>query len=78
MCDVIKIRLKRRDERKSGKGNPIKKDMDFDVIFMTSHMTLSSASDLCTYMHGEGVQFLKIKLNGQVIGKIFTENNNEY
>ena len=22
MCDVIKIRLKRRDERGSGKGNP--------------------------------------------------------
>ena len=25
MCDVIKIRLKRRDERRSGKGNPQKK-----------------------------------------------------
>ena len=22
MCDVIKIRLKRKDERRSGKGNP--------------------------------------------------------
>ena len=23
MCDVIKMRLKRKDERRSGKGNPI-------------------------------------------------------
>ena len=26
MCDVIKIRLKRNDEKSSGKGNPLKKD----------------------------------------------------
>ena len=26
MCDVTKIRLKRRDERRSGKGNPKKRD----------------------------------------------------
>ena len=25
MCDVIKIRLKRKDERKSGKENPLKR-----------------------------------------------------
>ena len=25
MCGVIKIRLKRRDERRNGKGNPLKK-----------------------------------------------------
>ena len=30
MCDVIKIRLKRKNERRSGKGNP-KKEMDLDV-----------------------------------------------
>ena len=42
MCGVIKIRLKRRDERRNGKGNPLKKGSIY--IFMTSHMTLSSAS----------------------------------
>ena len=26
MCDVIKIRLKGKDERRSGKGNPLKRD----------------------------------------------------
>ena len=31
MCDVIKILLNRRDERRSGKGNP-KKEMDIDVF----------------------------------------------
>ncbi len=25
-------------------------------------------------MHGEGIQFLEVKLNGQVIGKIFSKN----
>ena len=40
MCDVIKKScLKRRDERKSGKGNP-KKETDNRLIFMTSHLTL--------------------------------------
>ena len=38
LCDVIKKRLKRRDERRSGKG---KRD-GFRRIFMTSHMTLSA------------------------------------
>ena len=28
MCDVIKIRLRRKDERRSGKGNP-QKEKDF-------------------------------------------------
>ena len=37
MCDVIKLRLKRKDERRSEK---IKRD-GFRLIFMTSHMTLS-------------------------------------
>ena len=31
MCDVIKIRLKRIDERRGGKGNPIK-EMDLNVF----------------------------------------------
>ena len=46
MCVVIKIRLKRRDERGSGKGNPKKRLIitPFETIFMTSHLTLSSAS----------------------------------
>ena len=36
MCDVIKICLKRKDERRSGKGNPYKRD-GFRRIFMTSY-----------------------------------------
>ena len=44
MCDVIKIRLKRRNERRKRKGTP-KKEMDLDVFFITSYMTLSSTSD---------------------------------
>ena len=31
MCDEIKIRLKRKDERRRRKGNP-KKELDIDVI----------------------------------------------
>ena len=38
MCDVIKIRLKRKDERKSGKENPLK-DMELDVFFDVTHDT---------------------------------------
>ena len=41
MCDVIKIRLKRRDESRSCKGNPQKRD-ELKRIFMTLHSTLSS------------------------------------
>ena len=37
--------IKRRDERRSGKETP-KKEMNNRRIFMTSHMTLSSASEL--------------------------------
>ena len=43
MCDVIKLRLKGRDKRRSGKGNSLKRD-GFRHIFMTLHMTLSMAS----------------------------------
>ena len=43
MCDVIKIRLKGREERRSGKGNPYTRD-GFRRTFMTSSMTLSNAS----------------------------------
>ena len=32
MCDVIKLRLKRKDERRSGKGTPPQKEMDVDVF----------------------------------------------
>ena len=32
MCDVIKIRLKRKNERRSGKGNPEIKEMDLGVF----------------------------------------------
>ena len=39
MCDVIKIRLKRKDERRRGKGIH-KKQMDLDV-FLKRHMPLS-------------------------------------
>ena len=39
MYDVIKICLKRRDERRSGKENPPKR-YEYSLIFMTSHMTL--------------------------------------
>ena len=42
MCDVIEIRLK---WRRSGKGNPKKRD-GFRRIFMTSLMTFSSASNI--------------------------------
>ena len=40
MCDVIKIRLKRKDERRGGKGNP-KKEIDLDVFlwWQTWHST---------------------------------------
>ena len=40
MCDVIKIRLRKRDERRSEKET-IKKDKR--RIFMTSHKSISSA-----------------------------------
>ena len=40
MCDVIKILLKSKDERRSGKGNPLKRD-GLKRVFMTPHMTLS-------------------------------------
>ena len=36
MCDVKKIRLKKRDERRSEKGNPLKKRDNFRRVFMTS------------------------------------------
>ena len=39
-CDVIEIRLKRKNERRSGKGNSLKRD-GFRRIFMTSQLTLS-------------------------------------
>ena len=43
MRDVIIIRLKRKDERRSVKGNLEKID-GFRRIFMSSNITLSSAS----------------------------------
>ena len=42
MFDVIKIRQKRRDEKKVERENR-KKERDNRSIFMTSHMTLPSA-----------------------------------
>ena len=39
MCDFIKISLKRKDERRSGKGNPLKKIW---ISFLTSHISLSA------------------------------------
>ena len=41
MFDVIKIRLKSKDEMRNGKGNP-KKELDNRGIFKTSHMELSA------------------------------------
>ena len=46
MRDVIK----RKDERRSGKGNPFKRD-GFSVFFMTSHMTLSAVSNILRYRY---------------------------
>ena len=40
----VKVRLKGKGERRSGKGNPSKKEMNNMRIFMTSHMTLSIVS----------------------------------
>ena len=42
MCDVIKISLKRKDERRSGKGNPLKKIWIIIISFLTSHISLSA------------------------------------
>ena len=39
MSDVIKIHIKRKDERKSVKGNASKRD-GFRRIFMMSHIIL--------------------------------------
>ena len=39
MCDVIKIRLKRRDDRKSGKETP-QKEMDLDYFYDVTHNTV--------------------------------------
>ena len=38
MCDVIKIRLNTKDERRSGKEN-LKKEMDLDVFYDVTHDT---------------------------------------
>ena len=38
MCDVIKIRLIRKDERRSGKENPLKK-MDLDLFYDVTYDT---------------------------------------
>ena len=42
MCDVLKIRIKRKDDRSGvGKETP-EKEIDNRRIFMTSHMTISA------------------------------------
>ena len=59
MCDVIKIRIKRKDEGEVGI-----KEMDLDVFFMTSHMTLSVSPVNCTW---KNVNEKKVMLNNIVV-----------
>ena len=56
ICDVIKIRLKRKNDRRSGKakGNPEKRD-GFRPSFMTSHMTLSVHTFFKYFYRGRGL-----------------------
>ncbi len=53
MCDVIKIPLKRKDGRRSGKKIPKKEipSLLFRRIFVTSHIILYSASLLYWYWY---------------------------